>query len=96
MNKLIVVFVVLIIGGCSTVPVFDELDSDLEIERTSDESNQDFAEIIKDSGLVEQPSSVRFSNRKNSNFVEKYVVRLVRSSSEQRTRARVGMKEFTW
>ncbi len=84
MSKLIVVFVVLIIGGCSTVPVFDELDSDLEVERTSDESNQDFSvEIIKESGLVEQPSSVPlFESEELELALRSMLSRLVRSSSE--------------
>ena len=84
MNKLIVVLVSLMIGGCSTTPVFDELDPDLQIEPTSDESNQDFsAEIIKDSGLFEQPSSIPlFESEELELALRSMLSRLVRSSSE--------------
>ena len=84
MNKLIVVLVSLMIGGCSTIPFFDELDPDLQIEPTSDESNQDFsAEIIKDSGLFEQPSSIPlFESEELELALRSMLSRLVRSSSE--------------
>ena len=84
MNKLIVVLVSLMIGGCSTIPFFDELDPDLQIEPISDESNQDFsAEIIKDSGLFEQPSSIPlFESEELELALRSMLSRLVRSSSE--------------